>query len=115
MSEAVVNPPAGGPQAFASTNDNNQNPVLDDKPFVVVAVAGDQIGVVDRYREKAAADQAAAARKAAAVDAGNGKTDFVVVKENDPENGLPALLAKVEAGEYVAPKAAAPAAKAAAK
>lgn len=112
----VVNGPAGGPQEFASTNDDNQNPVLDDKPWCVVAVAHGQIGVVDRYREQGAATSAANARKAANADLG-GRTDYRVVKENDPTNGLPALLAEVEAAEFGPapaddePKAKAPAAK----
>lgn len=111
----VVNGPAGGPQEFASTNDHNQNPVLSDKPFVVVAVAHGQIGVVDRYGSEADANAAASARKAAARDAGS-PADFRVVKENDPTNGLPALLAEVEGAELGTapadePKAKAPATK----
>lgn len=88
---AVANPPAGGDQAFASTNDDNQNPILKTEPWCVVISNHGQIGVVSRHAQQGDATTAAAARTASA--AGNEK--FVVKKEAD----LPAYLAEVEAAE----------------
>lgn len=99
MADKVINPPAGGPQEFASTNDENQNPVLKDKPYVVVARDADSIGVVNRHADEASAKAEAEARTKASRDAGN-RTTFTVVKENDPENGLPSLLAEVETAAF---------------
>lgn len=92
---AVTNPPAGGPQAQASTNDQNANPVLSDKPWVVVLSANGQAGVIDRYASEADAKARAETERANRPRS----VDVTVLKENDPKNGLPAHVAKVEAGE----------------
>ncbi|HUR23998.1 MAG TPA: hypothetical protein VMZ73_09030 [Acidimicrobiales bacterium] len=89
---AVANPPAGGPQEQASTNDDNQNTVLRERPYVVCVSAGGQVGVVDRASTKGEADTLAAARKATLPSL----TEVTVVKENDPSSGLPALVAEKE-------------------
>lgn len=85
----VANPPAGGDPTFASTNDDNQNTVLQDRPFCVVVSANGQIGVQNRYATQAAADTAAAALKEGPLP---GRTEVVVKKEAD----LPAYLAEIE-------------------
>lgn len=93
--KAVANPPAGGPQEFASTNDENINNALHDKPWVVAISAHGQVGVHSRYATREQANTAAAAARAVRPRF----ADVKVVKENDPDNGLPALLAEVEGAE----------------
>jgi len=95
--EAVANPPAGGDQSQASTNDDNQNDVLSSAPFVVTIADGDSVGVVGRFADKAAADNAAKAYK---VDRPQKRIEVKVVKENDITNGLPALVAEVEGAKF---------------
>lgn len=99
MAEKVINPPAGGPQEFASTNDENQNPVLREQPYVVVARDADSVGVVNRHSDEAAAKSEADARNARAKENGV-RTTYTVVKENDPDNGLPALVLEVETAAF---------------
>lgn len=99
MADKVINPPAGGPQEFASTNDDNQNPVLKDKPWCVVARDNDSIGVVNRHASEADAKNEAEARQQTARDNGV-RTTYSAVKENDPDNGLPAFLAEVETAAF---------------
>lgn len=89
----VANPPAGGDQTFASTNDDNQNTVLQDRPWLVVVSANGQIGVQNRFATEAAANTAAAALTAGPLP---NKTEVVVKKEAD----LPAYLAEVEAAYF---------------
>lgn len=94
----VANPPAGGNQAFASTNDDNQNTVLQTAPTVVVSSANRQAGVVSRFADAGAANNDAAARRKALDNVGNpAGTKFTVMAESD----LPDFVAKVEAGESV--------------
>ncbi len=90
---AVHNPPKGGDQSQASTNDDNINDVLHDKPYVVTIEDGDSVGVVARFADKAEADASAKAFKAKRPQK---RIELKVVKENDITNGLPALVAEVE-------------------
>lgn len=90
--EPVFNPPAGGDQTQASTNDQNQNTVLQREPHVVVAYANRQVGVVSRFGSRGEADSDAKARETGLGDVG---TKVKVLKEQD----LPDFVAKVESGE----------------
>lgn len=111
MSDTVHNGPAGGPQDQASTNDDNVNDVLHDKPFVVTINDGDTVGVVARFADKADAEASAKAFKAKRPQK---RIEVVALKENDPKNGLPALVAEVEAAKVAedeAPAKSEPAAK----
>lgn len=101
---AVANPPAGGDQSQASTNDENINTILQNEPYVVTIAAHGSVGVLGRYRTEADANKARdafAANRPAFVD-------VKVVKENDPNSGLPTLVADVTAGELDADTAPAP-------
>ncbi len=93
---AVHNPPKGGDQSQASTNDDNINDVLHDKPYVVTIEDGDSVGVVARFADKAEADASAKAFKAKRPQK---RIELKVVKENDITKGLPALVAEVEAAK----------------
>jgi len=93
---AVHNPPAGGDQSQASTNDDNVNDVLADKPWVVTINDGDTVGVFGRFADQAAAEASANAAKAKRPQK---RIEVRVVKENDITNGLPALVAEVEAAK----------------
>jgi hypothetical protein len=93
--KAVHNPPKGGDQAQASTNDDNINAVLHELPFVVTVSDGDNVGVHGRFATKAEADASAKAVRAKRP----ARIDVKVVKENDTEDGLPALVAEVEAAK----------------
>lgn len=103
---AVHNPPAGGDQSQASTNDDNVNDVLAERPFVVYISDGDAVGVLGRFADKGAAEASA---KAAKVNRPAKRIEVGVVKENDITNGLPAKVAEVEAAKLAtsdeAPKA----------
>lgn len=90
--EPVFNPPAGGDQTQASTNDQNQNTVLQDKPYLVVTYANRQAGVVSRFASEGEAQKDADARKASLEGTG---TKLKVLKESD----LPDFVAKVESGQ----------------
>lgn len=98
-STAVHNPPKGGDQSQASTNDDNVNDVLADKPWVVTVNDGDMVGVFGRFADKAAAEASAKACKA---NRPQKRIEVKVVKENDITNGLPALVAEVEAAKFAA-------------
>lgn len=89
--DKVANPPAGGDQSQASTNDDNVNDVLADKPYVVTISDGQTVGVWGRYSDKAQAESAAAAARAVRPT----RIDVKVVKENDIKGGLPDLVAEV--------------------
>lgn len=89
----VHNAPAGGDQSQASTNDDNINDVLADKPWVVTISDGETVGVFGRFEDQAAAEASA---KAAKANRPQKRIEVKVVKENDTENGLPALVAEVE-------------------
>lgn len=91
-STAVHNPPKGGDQSQASTNDDNVNEVLASRPWVVAISDGDTVGVFGRFADKADAEKSAAAARAKRP----ARIDVRVVKENDITNGLPALVAEVE-------------------
>lgn len=93
----VANPPAGGDQTQASTNDDNQNTVLRTEPHLVVSSDRDTAGVVSRFTSAADAENDAAARRKTLEDAGVTGTKFTVL----PESELPDFVAKVEAGEEV--------------
>lgn len=102
--DAVANPPKGGDQTQASTNDDNINSALHQAPHVVTIAAHGQVGVLSRFPNAADAETfAAAARRDRPAF-----VDIKVVKENDIDNGLPALVAEVEAAE-AEPTAPAPA------
>lgn len=90
---AVHNPPKGGDQAQASTNDDNVNDVLAETPWVVAISDGDTVGVHGRFSDKAAAEASAKAVRALRPK----RIDVRVIKENDIKNGLPAFVAEVEA------------------
>lgn len=109
----VHNPPAGGDQSQASTNDDNVNDVLADKPWVVTISDGDTVGVFGRFADRAAAEASA---KAAKANRPQKRIEVKVVKENDTEDGLPALVAEVEGAKLAesepeAAEAPAPSAK----
>lgn len=108
MSTAVHNPPAGGDQSQASTNDDNVNDVLADKPWVVCISDGETVGVFARFADKAAAEASARACKA---NRPAKRIEVTVVKENDTTNGLPDLVAKVEAEKAATSDDAPPAPK----
>jgi hypothetical protein len=93
--EAVHNPPAGGDQSQASTNDDNINAVLAERPWVVTVSDQDTVGVHGRFATKAEAEASAKAVSANRPS----RIDVKVVKENDPKNGLPNLVAEVEAAK----------------
>lgn len=97
--KTVHNAPAGGDQSQASTNDDNINDVLTDKPYVVAISDGDTVGVVARFSDQGAADASAKAFKAKRPQK---RIELKVVKENDPKAGLPALVAEVEADKMAA-------------
>lgn len=92
--KTVHNAPAGGDQSQASTNDDNINEVLHDKPYVVTITDGQTVGVVARFSEQADADASAKAFKAKRPQK---RIELKAIKENDPKAGLPALVAEVEA------------------
>lgn len=93
---AVHNPPAGGDQSQASTNDDNVNADLHARPWVVAVVAHGQVGVHGRFAAEAEANASAKATKAARPQK---FVEVKVVKENDIKDGLPTLVAEVEAAE----------------
>lgn len=111
--QTVHNPPAGGDQSQASTNDDNINDVLHNMPFVVTITDGETVGVVARFSDQASADASAKAFKAKRPQK---RIELKALKENDPKAGLPALVAEVAAAnqpEEETPEAA-PAVKASA-
>lgn len=93
MSNAVHNPPKGGDQSQASTNDDNINSVLAERPWVVTISDGESVGVFGRFADKASAEASAAAARVKRP----ARIDVKVVKENDTSYGLPNLVAEVEA------------------
>jgi hypothetical protein len=97
--KTVHNPPAGGDQAQASTNDDNVNDDLADKPFVVAISDGDTVGVFGRFADRAAAEASA---KAAKANRPQKRIEVRVVKENDITDGLPAFVAEVEGAKIAA-------------
>lgn len=97
--KTVHNAPAGGDQSQASTNDDNINDVLADKPFVVAISDGDTVGVFGRFADRASAEASA---KAAKANRPQKRIEVRVVKENDTTDGLPAMVAEVEAEKMAA-------------
>jgi len=91
--KAVANPPAGGDQTQASTNDDNQNTLLQERPYLVTVAARGQTGVAARFSDQSGADRDAAARKAGPLP---DSTKVLVKKEAD----LPDYVAEVEAAEF---------------
>lgn len=103
--KTVHNAPAGGDQSQASTNDDNINDVLHNMPYVVTITDGETVGVVARFSEQADADASAKAFKAKRPQK---RIELKAIKENDPTNGLPALVAEVEAEKMAAEEETAP-------
>lgn len=91
---AVANPPKGGDQSQASTNDDNINDVLANRPYVVAISDGETVGVFNRFSSRSDAENSAKAAKAKRPQK---RIELKVVKENDVSGGLPDLVAKVEA------------------
>ncbi len=85
----VANPPKGGDQSQASTNDDNVNDVLHDKPWVVTNYDGALVSVVNRFADQGEAEKSAAALRARLPK----KNEVKVLKENDPTSGLPSEVA----------------------
>ena len=98
MTTAVANPPAGGDQTQASTNDNNANDVLRDKPWCVTTNDGESVGVKERFGAKAAAEAFAKAL-APTLPA---RIEVRVVDETAIKGGLVDLVAEVEAAKVAA-------------
>jgi len=90
----VHNPPKGGPQDQASTNDDNINGDLHGRPWVAAISDGETVGVLGRYSSQSEADAAAKAFKAKRPQK---RIEVRALKENDPKNGLPAFVAEVAA------------------
>lgn len=89
---AVHNPPAGGDQSQASTNDDNINDAL-GKPWLVAISDGETVGVFARFASQSEANASAKACKAKRPQK---RIEVRVLKENDISNGLPAFVAEVE-------------------